>query len=145
MKRRYVINNEPDIDPLLLIQDPAIARPKGRPQGPRELPTRAELFAKRSTQRQTLQFERIESYLLQQSLNTSTQIRGGSIPRARGRWRGGRGRGGLSLTMTASQVPEEEENAASNAFFGPKINRANGISGTTSTYTRGGLLGLPPR
>ena len=152
MTRQHVIDDEPNIDPLLLVQDPAIVRPKGRPRGPRELPTRAELIAERSTQRQPSQFERVESYLSQRSLNMSTQTRGGSTPRARGRRRGRRGRGGPSLAITASQVAEEEENAAADAFFGPEINRVNRIrGGTTSTYTRDGatvgrgILGLPPR
>ena len=49
MTRQHVIDDEPNIVLLLLVQDPAIARPKGRPRGPRELPTRAELIAERST------------------------------------------------------------------------------------------------
>ena len=42
-------------------------------------------------------------------------------------------------------MAEEEENAAANAFFGPKIDGVNRRRGrTTSTCTRGGLLGRPP-
>ena len=43
------------IDPLLAVHEPAVARTKGRPKGPRELPTCAEF--EKSTQREPSQFE----------------------------------------------------------------------------------------
>ena len=89
------------IDPLLAIYEPAVARPKGRPQGPIELPTRTELAFQQSTRREPSKFKRVEAQLSQRS-NESNQAnaggrgRGRARGRARGRGRGptrGRGRG----------------------------------------------------
>lgn len=121
------------IDSLLSVHEPAVARTKGRPTGPRELPTRAELEFQRSTQREPSRFERAEAYLVQRNETEPTSTsRGGSSQargrgrvqprgrergRGRGRGRGqGRGRGrGTDDTATlaeASEAPEEAEEAS---------------------------------
>lgn len=99
---------------LLAVYESAVARTKGRPNGPTELPTRAELAFQRSTRRLSSEFERVEEYLSQRSNNTPVSTRGS---RSRGRARGSSLAGGHDPLITASQVANEEETAALDAFY----------------------------
>lgn len=92
------LEDDDNIDPLLTIQEPAIAHTKGRPRGQQELPTRAEVSAQRSTQRNPSHFEQVEQYLTQRSSdNPSPRVgtpsrrgtRGGATPSRRGTGGGG--------------------------------------------------------
>jgi len=59
------------------------ARTKGRPTGPRGLPTRAELAPEQSTRRRPSHFEQAEEYLTQRSSGTSSKSSRTSTPRSR--------------------------------------------------------------
>ena len=137
----------PPINPLLTILEPAVTRPKGRPTGPQELPTRAELALERSTRRNPSEFERVEDRLAQQSSQSTATSR-----RGRGRGGGGGVRGGsMAYTqventvggdggeplraLTVTQVAEQEEDLHINAVF----ERQGGLSGP------GRALGRPGR
>lgn len=64
------LEDDDHLDPLLNAQKPDVAHSKGRLRGPRELPTRAELAAQQTTQRDPIQFEAIEQYLTQRISDT---------------------------------------------------------------------------
>jgi len=75
---------------LLLVQDPPVTRPRGRPVG-FTARTRQEQHFEASTRSLPSQFERVEKALSQQ-----TQVRSGDVGRGRGR---GRGRGGGTAAL----------------------------------------------
>ena len=121
---------DPDavIDPaaleLLHVNDPAVVKARGRPPGARNKSkkkrTREEAFED-STQREPSQFER-EIALRQQRRDSLA-----------------------GLALTASQVANEEDIAAADAFFGPTTpaGRATSRGGSTpSVATSGGLQGM---
>jgi hypothetical protein len=95
LARLVTANNEPEvasepIDPVLLVQNPPIARARGRPAGSTAAVarTRREQQLEDSTQREPSQFERVEAHLQQRAEQELGQTQ------ARGRGRGGRARGG---------------------------------------------------
>lgn len=87
---------EEDADPILSVQEPAIAgRQRGRPPGSTVLVVasqRAAAAAEASTQRAMSQFEHVEeAFDLRASQQTQSSQRGRGTGRARGRPRGSRG------------------------------------------------------
>lgn len=87
------------IDPLLQVQEPTMARARGRPAGSSiQPPTQAQLAEEASTQRMPSEFERVEANIGGQPLAQAQRasVRGRvNTRRPRGRPRGSRGgRGG---------------------------------------------------
>lgn len=104
-------------DPVLTVREPAVARPKGRPNGPRELPTRAEYEAERSTRRIPSQFEQVDS-LNSTPLGTPPQMP--TTPQTPSTVRATlpeRCRARTSYAITASQVEEEEIRAEADTWY----------------------------
>ena len=126
----------PSIDPLLSIYEPAEACTKGRPTGPRELPTCTELARERSTRRNPSEFEHVEDYLAQRSSQSTAisrrrkiggrGVRGGSTAYIQAENRvGGNGTEPLKA-LTASQVARQEEDLYINEFFGQQQGQRGG-------------------
>jgi len=87
---------------LLLVQNPPVTRPRGRPVG-FTARTRQEQQFEASTRPLPSQFERVEKALSQQ-----TQVGGGGVDRGRGRGRG-RGEGTVAVEQEFQTEASDEE------------------------------------